>query len=141
MDDGTRGGVAIAWFSDAMLALTSGHKPPKRTRPWKDAFERGAARAKRPDSPERVINDWVADELWMMRWFAFGCAFDVARAELATRVAAVRSIIDRLTRQGVRADQAAAEAVMMAELAACSEVWPEAVDAIANDPSPAAALE
>ena len=141
MGDGTRGGVAIAWFSDALLELTSGHKPPKRTRPWQDAFERGAARAQRPDSPERVINDWVADELWMMRWFAFGCAFDVARAELVTRVTAVRGVIKRLTHQGVRADQAAAEAVMMAELAACSEVWPDAVDAIANDPSPAAALE
>jgi hypothetical protein len=40
----------------------------------------------------------------------------------------------------VRPDQAAAEAVMAAELCALCEVWPEAVKAIANDPSPAEAL-
>jgi hypothetical protein len=141
LNDNSRGGVALAWFSDALLALSAGHTPPPRTRPWRDAFERGAARQKSPASPERVINDWVADELWMMRWLAFGCAFDVARAELATRLSAVRWLTRRLRRQGVRADQAAAEAVMMAELTACSDAWIEAVDAIANDPSPASQLD
>ena len=48
------------------------------------------------------------------------------------------SMARRIERLGVRADQAAAEAVMAAELCALLRaVWPEAVDAIANDPSPA----
>jgi hypothetical protein len=138
--DGSRGGVALAWFADALLAASSGHKPPPRERPWRDAFERGASRAQHVDSPEHVFSDWVADELWMMRWLPWGCSFDVARAELATRLAAARWIARRIERRGVRADQAAAEAVMAAELCACCEVWPEAVEAIANDPSLAQAL-
>jgi hypothetical protein len=137
LDDGSRGGVAMAWFGDALLACSSGHKPPLRPRPWSDAFERGAKRAKRPESREQVFNDWLGDELWMMRWLPWGCSFDVARAELATRLLLARSMAKRIERLGVREDQAAAEAVMAAELCACSESWGEAVDAIANDPSPA----
>jgi hypothetical protein len=127
VDDQTRGGVAMSWFGDALLALSSGHKPPRRERPWHAAFERGAQRAQQPDARERIFNDWVADELWMMRWLAWDCAFDAARAELATRLRAARWIAARLERQRVRADQAAAEAVMMAELCACCEVWADAV--------------
>jgi hypothetical protein len=63
----------------------------------------------------------------MMRWLTWDCAFDVARAELATRLHAVRWITRRLERMGVREDQAAAEAVMMAELSACADPWAEAV--------------
>jgi hypothetical protein len=130
VDDATRGGVAMSWFADALLALSSGHKPPKRQRPWRAAFERGAGRAKQPETRDRVLNDWVADELWMMRWLTWSCSFDVARAELATRVHVARFIAARLERQGVRADQAAAEAVMMGELCACCEVWADVVAAI-----------
>jgi hypothetical protein len=130
MDDGSRGGEALRWFGDALLALSAGHKPPRRERPWRDAFERGAKRARRPESADRVINDWAADELWMMRWLTWDCAFDVARAELATRVHAARWLTRRIVRLGVREDQAAAEAVMMAELACCSEVWDELVPLI-----------
>jgi hypothetical protein len=137
LDDGTRGGVAVSWFGDGLLAASSGHKPPARTRPWREAFERGARRGKVAESRERVFNDWVADELWMMRWLPWGCAFDVARAELATRLHVARWIARRIEKRGAREDQAAAEAVMAAELTACSEPWGEAVDAIANDPSPA----
>jgi hypothetical protein len=141
MDDGTRGGIALGWFADALLALYAGYGPPKRERPWRDAFERGAKRSKRPASAGDVFADWLADELWMMRWLSWDCTFDVARAELSTRANAARWVAARLQRQGVRADQAAAEAVMMAELAACSEHWGDVVDKIANDPSPASALE
>jgi hypothetical protein len=130
MNDGSRGSEALRWFGDALLALSAGHKPPSRERPWRAAFERGAKRTRRPEAADRVINDWVGDELWMMRWLTWDCAFDTARAELATRVHAVRWLTRRIARGGVREDQAAAEAVMMAELAACSEVWDEVVGAI-----------
>ena len=141
MDDGTRGGVALSWFADALLALHAGYKPPKRERPWRDAFERGAKRSKQPARAGDVFADWLADELWMMRWLTWDCTFDVARAELSTRWSAASWVAKRLERQGVRGDQAAAEAVMMAELVACSEHWGDVVDAIANDPSPASALD
>ena len=141
MNDGSRGGLALAWFADALLALDAGYSPPSRQRPWHDAFERGAKRSKKPERPEAVFADWVADELWMMRWLAWDCSFDIARVELSTRLHAARWTQKRLQKQGVRADQAAAEAVMMSELAACSEHWGDVVDAIANDPSPAEALD
>jgi hypothetical protein len=141
MDDGTRGGVALAWFADALLALYAGYAPPPRTRPWRDAFDRGAKRSKQPERAEDVFADWLADELWMMRWLTWDCSFDIARAELSTRLHAARWVSKRLQKQGVRGDQAAAEAVMMAELVACSEHWGDVVDAIANDPSPAEALD
>lgn len=82
----------------------------------------------------------LAMKLWMMRGLGFGCPFDVARAELATRLCVVRAVTSRLRAMGVRADQAAAEAVMMGELAAACEHWDDVVEAIANDPSPAQAL-
>ena len=116
LDDGSRGGVAMAWFGDALLACSSGHNLQARPRPWHEAFERGAKRAKRPESREQVFNDWLGDELWMMRWLPWGCSFDVARAELATRLLAARTMAKRIERLGVREDQAAAEAVMAAEL-------------------------
>lgn len=140
-DDGTRGGIALSWFADTLLALSTGSTPPERPRPWRSAFERGAARAKRPERADDVINDWIADELWMMRGLGYGCPFDVARAELATRLAVVRAITARLRAAGVREDQAAAEAVMIGELTGCCEHWEDCVDDIANDPSPAAALD
>jgi hypothetical protein len=140
LDDGTRGGVALAWFADTLLALCTGNTPPERPRPWAAPFERGAARAKKPATADEVINDWIADEIWMMRGLGFGCPFDVARAELATRLCVVRAVTSRLRAIGVRPDQAAAEAVMMGELAAACEHWDDVVEAIANDPSPADAL-
>ena len=137
LDDGTRGGVALSWFADTLLALCTGSQPPERPRPWASAFERGAARAKKPETADAVINDWIADELWMMRGLGFGCPFDVARAELATRLCVVRAVTARLRAMGIRPDQAAAEAVMMGELAAACDHWDDTVEAIANDPSPA----
>jgi hypothetical protein len=139
-DDGTRGGFALSWFADGLLALCLGTKPKARDRPWSDAFERGIKRVRKPESADQIINDWIADELWMMRGMGFDCPFDVARAELATRLAVARWVIKRLRSRGVREDQAAAEAIMMAELTACSEHWDDVVDDIANDPSPAGKL-
>jgi hypothetical protein len=66
----------------------------------------------------------------MLRWLEWDCSFDVARAELATRLHVVRYLVRRLRRLGVRADQAAAEAVMMAEMAGCTEHWPDVVDSV-----------
>jgi hypothetical protein len=87
-----------------------------------------------------MINDWVADELWMMRWLTWDCTFDVARAELVTRVAIARLLIEQLVRRGLRSDHATAEAVMIIVVNTCSVHWGAVVDVIANDPSPAQEL-
>ena len=136
MMDGTAGGIVVAYFGDAVLELQNGHVPPKRPRPWAPAFERTLALQAGPEDPERIYNDWIADELWMFRWLPWG-SFDVGRAELATRLAIARHIQKRLQKLGVRKDQAAAEAIMCCELAAEGTEWPEAVAAFVTSPSPA----
>lgn len=137
MKDETAGGAALQWFGDALLHLAEGHLPPVRPRPWAPAFEKAIARSPREVDPDVILNDWVADDLWMMRWLDWDCTFDVARAEIATRVTMIRHMVDVMRSRGIRGDQAAAEAVMIVEIGACSDQWAAIVDAMANDPSPA----
>lgn len=128
MQDGSAGGVALAWFGEALLERATGAAPALPARPWRAAFERGIARTPLADDPERIVNDWLADEIWMLRWLDWnGCDFAKGRSELATRLAVVRQATRRLDALGLRADQAAAEAVMLAGLAACTLRWPEQV--------------
>jgi Fe-S-cluster containining protein len=139
MDDDTAGGVALAWFGDAVLQLSEGHRPPRRERPWAGAFDRAIARCRKPARPVEIYDDWIADEIWMLRAFSWG-PFDVARAELATRYVIARQVAKRLRAGGVRADQAAAEAVMVVDVATGSTEWPDVVVDIRRDPSPAGRL-
>jgi hypothetical protein len=139
MHDASAGGEAFAWFGDALLELAAGHVPPQRPRPWRASFERALARGGPAQSADQVYNDWIADELWGFRWLPWG-PFDVARAELATRLAVARLIQRRIQREDVREDQAAAEAVMICELISEGNEWPRAVSTIATDPSPAQVL-
>jgi hypothetical protein len=126
MQDGTAGGVALAWFGDALLELSTNTPPPRRGRPWSASFERGVARTPSPDDPEAIVNDWLADEIWMLRWLDWDdCTLALARTELATRLAAARSVMRRLEALGLRADQVAAEAVMLVGLAGCTSEWPD----------------
>lgn len=140
MLDGTAGGAALVWFGDALMELTAGHRPPKRERPWVSAFERAIGRSKRTLDPESMFNDWIADEIWMFRWLEWEETFDVARAEMATRLTVARHLQKKIKRLGARADQAAAEAIMIAEIATTSSEWPKTIDDIDNDPSPAGVL-
>lgn len=130
MHDETAGGEALARVGDAILALTVGHAPPQRKRPWAPSFEKAMARTPTPLDPERMYNDWIADELWMFRWLEWG-TFDVGRKELATRLAIARKLQSWLQAEGLRADQATAEAIMAVEIATVSSEWPEAVTDIA----------
>lgn len=128
MQDGSAGGVALAWFGEALVELASATRPSLHARPWRAAFERGIARSPLPADPEHILNDWLADELWMLRWLDWDeCSFAQARAELATRLATARIAMRRLDRMGLRADQSAAEAVMLAGLAGATTRWPEQV--------------
>jgi len=137
--DGTAGGDAFAWFGDALLNLCAGHTPPERPRPWHASFERALGETT-PPTPDEVYNDWIADEIWMFRWIGWG-PFDVARAELATRLAVARLLQGWVEKRGVSPGQAAAEAVMMCELVAAGSDWPAAAEDIARDPSPADPLD
>jgi hypothetical protein len=135
----TAEGEAVAWFSDALLELAAGHKPPKRSRSWSDMFAQASARHRTRVNVEAIWNDWVADVIWMLRWLP-SRPIDVARAELATRLAVARLIQKRICKLGIPADQAAAEAVMICELTAEGEQWPDAVGSIVTKPSPAGSL-
>ena len=132
MRDGSAGGEALVMFGDALLELSAGHTPPERLRPWAGAFERAIARCTQEASPETIYNDWIADEIWMFRWSEWG-SFDTGRKEMATRLAVARKVQERLEAQGLRPDQAAAEAVMVVEVATVSSEWPKAAEAIAED--------
>lgn len=125
MQDGTAGGVALAWFGEALLERTTGTPPTLRDRPWRSAFERGVARTPVAADPEQIVNDWLADELWMLRWLDWeGGHFAAGRSELATRLDLARALMRRLDALGLRGDQSAAEAVMLAGLAGCTTRWP-----------------
>ena len=130
-DDENRGGMAVPYFGDALLALTTGHN--RRPESGRGTPRSSAARGPREEARVahggdrrlgrgRVVDDALAD---------LGLPFEVARKELATRVHLARWLARRIERGGVRENQAAAEAVMIVELTACSEVWDDAVKAIA----------
>lgn len=120
--DGTRFGYAIAWFGDVMLELVTGSRPRDPARPWADSFDRAEARSPDPATSREVLADWVADVIWGLKW-ADERSFSVVRAELATRLAVATRIVSRLEAKGVRADRAAAEAVMIVEVVGESEFW------------------
>lgn len=133
------GGEALAWFGDALLELAAGHKPPKRSRPWADIFAQAGAAHHARSNVDAIWNDWVADVIWMLRFLPWG-PFDVARAELSTRLAVAKLVQKRIRKLGIPADQAAAEAVMICELASENDQWHDVVAAIVTHPSPAETL-
>jgi hypothetical protein len=125
--DGSACGDALAWFGDVILAM-NGTRVRDRARPWSPAFDRAEARSPHVEAPDLVIGDWLADEIWGLEWTARG-SFLHARLDLATRLAVVREIARRLENAGVRADRAAAEAVLVGELAGAAPLWRTVVNA------------
>ncbi len=125
IENSTRIEAASAWFGDA-IRTHLGQRSPSRPRPWADGFARAEARTTEPATPVEIVNDWVADEIWGMRWTDAG-TFARARAELATRVYAAEHITARLVRKKVRPDVAAAEAVMIVEIVGSSDFWERVV--------------
>ena len=125
--DGTQFGVAMAWVGDTIGALRNGRNPRPPGRPWGAAFDRAQARSPKARTSRAVFGDWVADEVWSLKW-AEDYDFALARTELATRLTIAEDICDRLRDTGARADRAAAEAVMMLELVGESDFWIEVKD-------------
>ena len=125
--DGTAFGAALGWFGDTILKLVDGREPRPPGRPWAAAFDRAEARPGEPRTSREVFNDWIADELWSLGWNDER-TLEMARVELATRLAIAQDICERLERLGLRADRSAAEAVTIVELVGESDFWKEIVE-------------
>lgn len=125
--DGSQFGVVMAWVGDTISVLQNGHAPRPPGRPWSAAFDRAEARSPKARTTREVFGDWLADEVWALKW-AEDYHFALARAELATRLTIAEDICARLRSGGARADRAAAEAVMMVEVVGESDYWTEIKD-------------
>jgi hypothetical protein len=125
--DGSQFGVAMAWVGDTISVLEGGRSPRPPGRPWTAAFDRAQARSPKPRTSREVFGDWLADEIWSLKW-AEDYDFALARAELATRLTIAEDICARLRQERARADRAAAEAVMMLEVVGESDFWTEVKD-------------
>jgi hypothetical protein len=77
-----------------------------------------------------VFGDWLADEIWSLRWTRFG-SLARARAELATRLAIARRISGSLDVSTPLQDNiSAAEAVMIVDVIGTSDVWERVQEAM-----------
>ncbi len=129
--DGTAFGFAALWFAETIRGLVvDGHRVRVPLRPWAAAFDRAEQRpAESANSADDVFADWIADEIWALKWYER--PFDRARADLATRLAIARDIAWRLEAEhGVALARAAAEAVMVVELIGESDFWTEIAELI-----------
>lgn len=84
--------------------------------PWSDAFDRAQGRSAL-ESPDAMLNDWVADVLWSLEW-AFMGTYRQACVDLVTRVDVARRIA---AAHGGREDRAMAEAIAVVELVGMGE--------------------
>jgi hypothetical protein len=125
--DGSQFGVAMAWVGDTIAALQNGRSPRPPGRPWAAAFDRAEARSPKAATSREVFGDWISDEIWSLKW-AEDYDFSLARHELATRLTIAENICTRLRDSGLRADRAAAEAVMLVEVVGESDFWTEIKD-------------
>ena len=128
--DHSRFGTAIEWFARSIKSLLQLREPKTvRSLSWADSFDRAMARAPEPADPDRIVADWVADEIWSLQWTETG-SFARARADIATRYAIAQDVRRRLEQEGRRPDRAAAEAVTIADLMGDSEWWDDVVEAM-----------
>lgn len=119
----SRAATASRWFADALGFLIDRRERTETARPWADAFERAGDRIVDPVSPNTVFGDWLADELWSMRWTHYG-SLARARAEWATRLAIARRIAGWLDISTPKQDNiSAAEAVMIVDVIGTTDPW------------------
>lgn len=126
--DGSACGDALAWFGDMILALHDTPLRRLRERKWAPAFERAERRSAGTQTPESIHVDWLADEIWGLEWTERG-SFASARKDLATRLAVAREITRLLVRDGIRPDRAAAESVLVVEMAGAAPLFRSVVAA------------
>jgi hypothetical protein len=133
----SRGAQAFAWFADGIDRALGAQISP-RARPWRADFDIAEARAPDPEAAVEVLGDWIADLLWDLSWIEHG-PFDLARASLSALFVIASAITRELIALGLREDRAAAEAVMISELACAHALWAEVLTQLppASSPWPA----
>lgn len=124
--------VALRWFGSELLACL-GRRGSELPRPWRAEMERGEARSPEVGDVDVIFADWVADEIWSMRWTYDG-TFEQKRGEVSTRLAVARRVQGSLARRGVRSDTAAAEAVMIVDLVGGTPRWRELIATLVHAP-------
>ncbi len=127
--DDTRAATAVRWFGTAIAAATLDGEVAGVDRPWKDAFERAQARSDIERTADSLYGDWLADEIWSLHWVG-AWDFERARRDWQACLRMMSAITSGLTRAGHRADRAAAEAIMVVELASSMPLWVDVVRAI-----------
>lgn len=120
--DGTAQAAALALAGRAIRALVDRAPLAVGPQPWAAAFDRAQARATEPERPRAILTDFVADEIFGLRW-AESLSLAVARAELATRLRIAERIARELRTSGTRPDRAMAEAVFVIDLLGASAPW------------------
>jgi hypothetical protein len=126
----SRAGAAARWFGSAIGFLVDRREPTELDRPWADSFEKAGQRVVDPVSPNRVFGDWLADEVWSMRWTRFG-SLARARTELATRLTIARRIAGWLDITSPKQENiSAAEAVMIVDVIGTADIWEKAQEGI-----------
>lgn len=119
----SRVSTAARWFGDAIGFLVDRRERTERSRPWADAFTHASARITDPESPNRVFGDWLADEIWALRWTPWG-SLERARKDLATRLAIARRIAGWLDVATPSQDNiSAAEAIMIVDVIGSTDSW------------------
>ncbi len=121
--------VAKQWLAHAIWAELQQRPWPQLSRPWARFFDAAEKRIDPQQSCDALLADWMADEIWSLQWTLFG-SFARGRQDLATRLALVRILADRLTATGVVPVRAAAEALMIVDLITHSEHWYPVVRAL-----------
>lgn len=126
----SRAAFAARWFGDAIGFLVDRRERTEHGRPWADSFERAGERVVDPVSPNKVFGDWLADEIWSMRWSRFG-SLARARTELATRLAIARRIAGWLEISTPKHENiSAAEAVMIVDVIGTADPWEKVQEAM-----------
>ena len=126
----SRAAAAARWFASAIGFIVDRREPTGTDRPWADSFEKAGERVVDPVSPNKVFGDWLADEVWSMRWTRFG-SLARARTELATRLTIARRIAGWLDVSTPKQDNiSAAEAVMIVDVIGTTDIWEKAQEAI-----------
>jgi len=97
----------------------SGPYPP---RPWAWTFDRATQRVVVQRSARVIFGSWLADELWAMVWATRGSVYR-AVADLACRYTLATRVAAGLQRVGLRADAAAAEAIMVLDSVGDWDGW------------------
>ncbi len=119
----SRVAAAARWFGDALGYLIDRRERTERDRPWAFSFDHARRRIVIPEKPNHVFGDWLADEVWALRWTPLG-SFSKARTELATRLAVARCIAGWLDISNPTSDNvSAAEAVMIIDVIGNTDSW------------------